>query len=60
MAQANLDPEQARIKLEREFSGPKPKKSQERSLQLKEQGNIYFKQSRWHDALECYSEAIVS
>ena len=32
MAQANLDPELARIKLEREFSGPKLKKSQERSL----------------------------
>ena len=55
-----MDPEQIRLKLQREFSGEKSMGSKEKSMQLKEQGNIYYKQKRYQDALECYDKAIVS
>ena len=58
-ASQGLDPEQARIRLQREFNGDSTQ-SKDPSIALKEQGNAYYKNKWFPQALECYSEAIVS
>ena len=54
-----VDPQQARLNLQRMFS-EENKTSKDPSVRLKEQGNLFFKQQKYEDALACFNEAIVS
>ena len=53
-----LDPTEARQRLQREFSGEEETKS--RSVQLKEQGNLLYRERKYAAAINAYTEAIVS
>ena len=57
-ASAQLDPTQARIKLQREFSGENDTGIKEESLRLKDLGNDLFRQKQYAQAINAYSQAI--
>ena len=57
---AQIDPEQARLKLQREFSGENETGPKEESLRLKDVGNELFRQKKFAQAIEAYTQAIVS
>ena len=59
MAEQAMDPNQARINLQRMFSSENMQ-SKDPSVQFKEQGNQFFKQGNYQEAMNCYNKAIVS
>lgn len=50
-----LDPQAARIKLQREFSGENKAGVKEESLRLKDYGNELFKQGQYQQAIQTFS-----